>query len=1345
MDLNDLLARLKSPDSQTPENGQAPGTLPPQSSNYRQPSVSSPLMSPPLASPQPQSLNDLASSILSPANALTPDRATSDRTTNLLNLLKFNQPASGAGFGSKIGQGLRDTESLRAASISTAAPAAAAAAASAFSPGFARQASLGVPPIAGREASPRPSATENPQDFLLKLLGRPQAAMPDSKTVIEAQEPEDTVVDMAMVSEPDTPVRVFGGQEEQQATAFEAPSQSTGASVFTYINPFEQLAASSPRNKKTKLGTVSGTVTPDTGLRNEYVPVVGVSSDAKSATSSALPDGRTQVEALLGIGTIKEPRETVAQALGEVGEKVDKQAQEAIERAGIEQEPIPVDNVGSEEDKDTMHMKDLQKAVQEVAMEIKDELKDANQRATLDAGMPNRVALAMEDAVNANSQENVADSWESADAEDSWAKDDSDTGVRVLNFPMKPFLSIDLKNLPTPARVVRDNIVMKIASMKKEFDQVDRTLASATANFIVYAMARGGGLRIIRQDDGNNKQVFRKTEHTIYNVNISAPAASPLSKVAESVLATGINGSVYWTSIGVSRTDGFEDDDLDQKGFIFPPLASSDENTSGAQLKTRAKQSSRNPEFFAVSRGKSIHIIWPALATLPQYLDSKTRVVDSEKYLSERCLKIGTGKSGKDFAFSEDDTVIVSLDKAGRLKFWDIREHTHRLIGGQPEIYSHIETKIPLMVLTTTSTATEKSWATSVQFVDKERPTTKGLALRYLLVGSKQNHTLQLWDLGLGRPVQELNFPHESENDAICSVDYHAKSGIIIVGHPTRNSIFLIHLSSPRYNLGGISQAEFMQRLASKDPTLPRPDSTAIMSGIRELSLSAMGELRSLEIAEPVIPSVEQQDEEGETVFEVYVATSRGISCLSLKKKDFGWDQNGKVLLSVNAIEEKFIESKDLQMPQGEAAEPTEPAAKTETVLPSKDAAKDVAKEDPSTAVAKMPDTNSTPVVTDKPKKAANPEIEYAANTKVDATTSQENSPPAKVLEKTLETVAPSKPKKGEKKTSEPTLPKEQSTTNGDVIKSDVPQDMQPDPSHQFDTVTLAETISKALGNTLSVIFGSVLGDQLESLYKRFDDDKRVQEAAGAAKQDAVLRLVASTLTDNVEKSLTRIVSTNIQQSVLPALANVTSAALERIVSEAINQQLLATVPREMKSALQGPIAKAMQDPEVLRTITDQVSNKVAGHVEQVFSTTLSKTITPAFQKLATDAARKSTAEVERRVAEQLKEVKVQRQSDGAKIDQLTSLTMELLDTVRTMTKTLSDSQNEIIKLQIQLAESARPVTPAAPPAVVVLEPAVPKDEELEAIAEMMSSGRLAEGTIKVCHFLRSIMNVCNY
>lgn len=1121
---------------------------------------------------------------------------------------------------------------------------------------------------------PGASATGSPQDALLKLLNsrNPSLSVRPQNAIDSANNESDRSSVLHPSSEPSAP---------------------TKTSPFGCVNPFNDLSATAPTAS-------SGNGT----HKNGALPLHSNGSVAKrpSPVPSPLPDGRTPLEALMGIGATAKDADTVSKTLQEVGEKANVEATDALSRVesstskALDRKPHQVHN-----------------AMQEAAKEIKEEMKDEEIRAAFQEGMPTPMAEAFQATIDqvANG-EDIADSWESADAGeisrdvDGQASDEI-FDTTIFDFPMKPFVTINVQGDAPPTAGVRDDVVMKIASLKREFDQVDRTLAAATNNHIVYAMAKGGGFRVIRQDDGSNKHLFRKSGNQIFNLGI----ASSTGGKAEPVLATGMNGSVYWTEVPVSGTVPLAEFDGTTQSFQFPPLPSQDDNTSGAQLKTRAKLSNKHSEFFAIGRGKSIYIIWPKLAMLPQYCDPTSRVVDTEKYLSERSLKIATGKAGKDFAFSQDDSIIVSLDKAGRLKFWDIQDHTDPDIATSSTIPRHVDVKVPLMILATSSP--DKSWATSVQFIDKDRPFSKGSALRYLLVGSRQNHVITLWDLALGKPVQEVVFPQETETDPICSISYHAKTGHVIVGHPKRNSLYIITLSAPRYNLSHMTQALFIDRLAKRDSTLPKPDATAIMSSLREISLDSVGQLRSLEISGPV-PTNDQDDD---TVLEVYLMHSLGVTCLNLKKEDLGLGKDGKPVNPVNAEKSNKIKVEALRaLPAFEGSDlGSEPGKKVSETGRN--------------------DTPSSKKAEASPKKLEN----ASTNGKTQVSSSASTLPTAS--QSAASAIAPSPLKNGTSETptaSEVKLKtKAPSSANASSTATEAKREtIDVGATGQSNTLTsedfasrisgtLGQTIATSMGGVLSRTFGEVLGDQLEKLYRRIDEDKRVSDAAGAAKQDAVLRLVSSTLTNNVEKSLAQIVNRSIQDSVVPSINTVVSKSIDKSISDTVAKQLQTALTKELKSALAPAISRAMQDPIMLRGVSDAVTAKISTHVEEVFAASLRNSIAPSFHKLAEESARSMGDDLEKRVREQLHTIELQRSEDGVQVAQLTSLTNEMLREMKAMVQEQNALRSE---LKLMRAE-AQVVAPA--PQTRATQGTL-GDADLDRVASYMANGQRYDGTLAV-------------
>ncbi|MCJ1377162.1 hypothetical protein MMC17_000254 [Xylographa soralifera] len=1369
------------------------------------------------------------------------DQSAADRTANLLSLLKFTQPSSSQGPSVQNAQSYptrpeptshQSTPSLNRQTMHGRGPSASDLVASFMgrSTSSAQHEAIASPLATKPPAGiPNPSVS-NPQEYLMQLLNRSKAQPTSStfevsrsqignnplpsrseasvdklsralaETSMQKEQSKSGLSEGRSILRKDSPIRIFG-TNSKETTPFEPQDmpkvEPAKESIFTYVNPFEQLAASSPRNAKSR----PGSATPQRGLskssklrangegvkrkskepspapkfaasRRKFTPGGSdIMQSVESPPPAAVDDGRTPIEALIGIGAPTTDAETVTEALNGVGEQVSKQVEHALAQAveADEAAQIKDEELDAEEERVLDGLRD---ELQEVAADVKEELDQDDNQGVLEQMMPESVAEAIKKIIVEAAAGDVDGVGGSAEYEATPSGALTTTAVPVYNFPMKPFVSIDLKQDEPCTRRFREEAIVEIARMKKDFDQIDRTLATASDTFIIYAMPKNGGLRIIRQEDGADCQAFRETHDRIFNVAISsAPPRSPLSRV-QTAISTGISGTVYWTAISYEGGDCIQEKNIEKRSLFFPPVSTHDENTSGGQLKTRAKKSSRHPEVFAIGRGKSIQIVFPFHAQ-KSHLVSSSSVVDTENYFRDRNLRINTGKAGKDFTFSEDDTVITTLDKAGRLRFWDVRELMHESNGTASKIATN-EIKTPMLTFTT-AVASEKCWPTSVLYVDKLRPYSKCIALRYIIVGMKQNHTLQLWDLGLGKAVQELNFPHENEPDAICSVSYHPASGMIVVGHPTRNSIYFVHLSAPKYNLPPMSQAKFAQRLANKDPALPKPDATAIMSGMREYSFSSKGQLRSIDLLPISSESLRNFNSDVDpSLFELYVMHSKGATCLNIKKEDLGWSQDHKVMNPVDAEQLGQIEVRDLRDPQAAAisekssvngdAQPR-PSMPSELVYKgsSKEAIEALSKSSPRVNYSKIGtdsgivDPLTTPDIATTNGAATNGteklEKKKKKRTAVSAESSTAVGAQAPVAPDTYAAAATRARLPSDQPSTVPT--KDSNRTKAPKLASTDTPDATNTKAEKESQRKLAEAESISLGissdfldkefkkveKIVSGEFSNVLSKELAMLYRRFDEDKRVQDAAGAAKQDAILRLVSSTLTDNVEKALSRIIKSNIEQVVVPSISEVTASTLDRKVPEYLTQQLLHTLPAQLKLALPEAVFKSLQHPDVLRVLSDQVTTKVSNQVERQFSVVLNQTVLPSFQDIALGAAQRMTSETERRMSEQLKQVDVQHREDSTKIDQLTTLVRGLSETVSAMAAAQSGFQSEILRLQQQNVQERQASSSAKTGSVQLHEDSIapsespepvltPEQQELDNITTLMKEGRFEEGTI---------------
>ncbi|KAL5118823.1 hypothetical protein ACEQ8H_003326 [Pleosporales sp. CAS-2024a] len=1330
-DLQELFARLSSGASSNTTQQQAPH-------GYRQPSVSTPLFPPSPTGPQPHHpsavMSPNTSAINTPASehGPLPQPTPQMQSAQLLSLLRFNSQ-SGAGQARRVSQNSQLTEAppVRSRTVSSTDLAAGFMASGTPSHGPTSSA------IASAQAAPASVPSENPQDLLLRLLNHPKPAQNDGRASQASIAPfspptashmPETVVDnlvqdladaqLEQIS-PDPPtsaapavssMRVLGGDSPAPSSPY-TPKATSNAPKFTYINPFDALVAASPRHR-----------TPVSEPHKPSAPKVQILKAKHVAEASAPPS-----------------HETVAEAVTDLGEQISHQVEEALAEAEgksnaqitKELENMPAEDVAQ-----------VQQTMVEMASEVKQELENEDTLKELEKTLPKDLTVALKEVATEVANGHVADDWETFEAEESLAQGEKQT-VIVYRFPMRAFASIQVNQMPTRRLFFPAKLIMDVARLKKDFDQIDRSLVSASKNFIVYALAKKCGFRIVRQDSGQSRQVFENHHERIFNIALCT-SSDDAQQSLESILGIGINGTVFWSSLDPAREDTFGEN-LDSQGLILPPSPIQDDNTSGGQLKTRAKPSSRHPEFFAVGRGKSIHIVFPRVAA--EYARSKSRICHTEKYLKERSLKILTGKAGKDFTFSEDDTIVVSLDKAGRMRFWDIRTLTEPELGNPKAAPRQVEVSETLLEFYTTS-PNAKSWPTSVFFFDKDKPFTKGIALRYVMVGMKQNHSFQLWDLGLGKAVQEIHLPHENESDAICSVSFHPRTGIMAVAHPTRNSIFFVHVSCPRYNLPALSQAAYIARLANKGERglapLPPVNATAIMTSITEYSFASKGQIRSLHMLNEPTPigPTDVDDQDNAALFELYVMHSKGVCVLRIRRSDLGWKKEGEPIHPKDAEKEGVITISQLKPPAPVTAVTDESSIAGDTP-----AAKSVSDRSVRESIRKEPSIVS--------KQSMNPEAVMRASTLAKVESKQDAARAA------IMNGAGEKPEKKKKKKASPAEAVSQVSTvtratapavpsyaqaaqSASVVKSPTPAEapvklQTPNTSSTEVPEWAKQLISKHLQTTAPAPAAQVaeldaqklkevmqaeitegFARELDIMYKRFDEDKRILNAANGAKQEAILRLVSSTLTENVEVAMKKMVDESVRRVLLPEMLAKTTLTLEQSIGNNMKTSLAPQLSKEIPDA----VARALKAPHIIQSLSDQVAKQVTASFEPMVVASVGSAVNPAFTKLSNT--------IERQIGEQMRQAHAQRHEDATKISQLTETVHTCLSTIQSLVASQSELQSQVAKLQQALEQSGGTQASKASPAPHAShQQKTPEELQVEQLTQLLSAGNYEQATMQ--------------
>lgn len=266
-------------------------------------------------------------------------------------------------------------------------------------------------------------------------------------------------------------------------------------------------------------------------------------------------------------------------------------------------------------------------------------------------------------------------------------------------------------------------------------------------------------------------------------------------------------------------------------------------------------------------------------------------------------------------------------------------------------------------------------------------------------------------------------------------------------------------------------------------------------------------------------------------------------------------------------------------------------------------------------------------------------------------------------------------------------------------------------PAAEFDEKKLEQVLSSEITKGFS--------RELDVMYKRFDEDKRVMNAANGAKQEAILRLVSSTLTENVEGVIRKMVDENIRNVLLPEVLAKTSSTLEQSIGSNLKTALGPQLSKEIPEA----VSRALKAPQLFQSLSDQVAKKVSSGFEPMVVASVGSVVTPAISKLSNL--------IEQQIGEQLRQSQAQRREDAAKITQLTDTVHTCLETIQSMVATQAELQTQVAKLQQSVAQPPPPAPVPRKEEAPQVKQKTPEELEIDSITDLLTKGNYEQGTMQ--------------
>lgn len=743
----------------------------------------------------------------------------------------------------------------------------------------------------------------------------------------------------------------------------------------------------------------------------------------------------------------------------------------------------------------------------------------------------------------------VADSWESAESVDDDLKP-------TYLLPQRKDLI--LATSPSNAHVLRfdPEAETQIVGFKRAFDDMDRNLIGVTNEWIVYVTPKNI-LRMIRWDDACDFLAFSENRlDRLLSISVSHVDTATHPSV---VIATGLSGKLYISTFPDSAAQELDDARMRQY-YLTPPELS--QGPSQGEVRTRAKFANSINTIFAFSRGKYLFI-----RCLPE--GSSKEAKPTGMPVSLACqpdeVSLMADRAIKDFAFSPDDSILVTMDKSGKLAAWDIREPILMMLYGR--LASPMQ-QAPIMSWLAAQTDSDMR-PTSVRFMSSPWCLKTG-EVRGLIVGLKNNHVIQVWNLDVGRPVLEIRLPQTTDSERLCVIDYESESSVIVIGHPGRQSIFFVHLNS--FDRSAYpDQATYFVKL---DPRLPQAADRVMGKGFQEFSIATVGSFQSLQVLPP--SQAQTPDHIIGALFVVYVLGSKAARSYVVTRSTLGQGSDGTAGKPRIATDAGMIEIAGELAPIDYAEKTEQPILKA--IQPTPEPEKVAS---PVAAMSKKALKKARLLATAQPQQSPSPvkKPKWTRSTKANEVVKSPSKAPVS---------APQQPPKPQPPVPQPTPVSAPSPSVPSVSETaiSVPHDI----STQLEKIlakemqVVSQHISQQLEGTVETSV-TAIKSQLQAALKISAGDQK-------GHLTNVVKNATGGLGAQLKADLKVIMEAQIQSRIIPAL----SATIQKEVQTALSTML----PREIRAAVEGSLPTEITDPAstvIERTITE-VAHFLPGFIQ---------------------------------------------------------------------------------------------------------------------------------------------------
>jgi hypothetical protein len=206
---------------------------------------------------------------------------------------------------------------------------------------------------------------------------------------------------------------------------------------------------------------------------------------------------------------------------------------------------------------------------------------------------------------------------------------------------------------------------------------------------------------------------------------------------------------------------------------------------------------------------------------------------------------------------------------------------------------------------------------------------------------------------------------------------------------------------------------------------------------------------------------------------------------------------------------------------------------------------------------------------------------------------------------------------------------------------------------------------------------------------QRFLSEQQRLAVAADDRHHSILKVVSSTLTTNVGKLLEQTIHLSVEKSILPVITSTVKKSIEQQLAKTLLTPLKETLPKEVHSAVNDIMHEAFLVNDKGITLSDTISEIVAGHLEPIVARELSGRLGAMLEQNIIPMIAKMEERMQVSIEKSIQSI----QQDSSQFQ------METMKTLETLTETISSMVNQIHgKVQAHPHPPSSTVAPAIGP-----------------------------------------------